>query len=103
MAFNLIWVGSNASPFAPLSSLCPSPFLVSSACLFPPPPPRSAPVSQMYSSVGKMKEAYDGLTRLNLAPQTIGHEFDFAQLPQALALMQSGQSVGKIVVNVSQS
>ncbi|CAH1763753.1 13750_t:CDS:2 [Entrophospora sp. SA101] len=41
-----------------------------------------------------------GLQQLDLEPPFVGHEFEFEQVIDALKLLQSGKSVGKVVVNV---
>ena len=44
--------------------------------------------------------AYDDLDRFILRPPFIGHTFAFADAPAAMRLLQSGTSVGKVVLTV---
>ena len=42
----------------------------------------------------------EGCAGLDLPAPHVGHEFSFAQAHEALALLRSGQSIGKVVLNV---
>ncbi|MCK7598168.1 zinc-binding dehydrogenase [Microbulbifer sp. CAU 1566] len=46
------------------------------------------------------EELLNGCAGLGLPAPHVGHEFPFAQAHDALALLRSGQSVGKVVLNV---
>jgi NADPH:quinone reductase-like Zn-dependent oxidoreductase len=41
------------------------------------------------------------IDELNLQPPIVGHEFSFERLPEALKLFKSGETMGKVVVNVA--
>jgi NADPH:quinone reductase-like Zn-dependent oxidoreductase len=56
----------------------------------------------MYERTGMLGQVFASLAELKLPPQHVGHQFAFADLPRALLLMQSGQSVGKIVVTIDE-
>jgi NADPH:quinone reductase-like Zn-dependent oxidoreductase len=48
----------------------------------------------------RLGPAYEILARDIPAPPRIGRRFPFAQAPAALRFLQSGQSVGKVVLEV---
>ncbi|KNC96035.1 uncharacterized protein SPPG_08631 [Spizellomyces punctatus DAOM BR117] len=54
----------------------------------------------LYDKAELLSGLYGELERLNLKPPHVGHRFDFEEMPAALALFQSGSTVGKVVINV---
>lgn len=46
----------------------------------------------------QVRALLDELSRISIAPPHVGHSFDFAQAHDALALLQSGQTIGKVVL-----
>lgn len=49
-----------------------------------------------------LADLYDKLDSLRLGPPLVGRVLEFAELPAALAYLQSGRSVGKVVVTLQQ-
>ncbi|CAG8457370.1 5222_t:CDS:2 [Acaulospora colombiana] len=54
----------------------------------------------IYEHEERLGQIFDSLHNLQLEPPYVGHEFDFGRAVEALTLMHSGKSVGKIVLNV---
>lgn len=54
----------------------------------------------LYEEVDLMLNIFDNISKMNLPPPYIGHQFTWNELPKALKLFQSGSTVGKIVVEV---
>jgi NADPH:quinone reductase-like Zn-dependent oxidoreductase len=54
----------------------------------------------IYQQVEIMHELLDEIAALELPPPMIGHTFPFADLKEAIALFQTGQTMGKVVVEV---
>jgi NADPH:quinone reductase-like Zn-dependent oxidoreductase len=52
----------------------------------------------LYEQTDMMHQLLGELQALQLAPQHIGHVFDFDAMPAAIRLFQSGRTVGKVVV-----
>jgi NADPH:quinone reductase-like Zn-dependent oxidoreductase len=52
----------------------------------------------LYEQTDLMHRMLDELQALNLKPQHIGHVYPFADIHQAIALFQRGQTVGKVIV-----
>ncbi|KAG9296399.1 hypothetical protein G9A89_014991 [Geosiphon pyriformis] len=47
-----------------------------------------------------LNQIFEGLASLNLDPPFVGHVFSFEDAPDAIKLIQSGKSVGKVILNV---
>jgi hypothetical protein len=56
----------------------------------------------MYEEVEMMDRMCEELMALKLQPPHVGHSFPFSQLIDAVSHLQSGLSVGKVVVEVSE-
>uniref|UniRef100_A0A383VHV9 Enoyl reductase (ER) domain-containing protein n=1 Tax=Tetradesmus obliquus TaxID=3088 RepID=A0A383VHV9_TETOB len=56
----------------------------------------------LYDRLDLLADLYDKLDSLSLGPPLVGRTYDFAELPAALAYLQSGRSVGKVVVTLQQ-
>ncbi|KAF6250687.1 hypothetical protein COO60DRAFT_1465043 [Scenedesmus sp. NREL 46B-D3] len=54
----------------------------------------------LYDRLDLLAELYDKLDGLNLGPPLVGKVFKFKDMPAALLYLQSGRSVGKVVVTV---
>jgi alcohol dehydrogenase len=54
----------------------------------------------LYDRLDLLAQLYDKLDGLSLRPPLVGKVFGFGELPAALAYLQSGRSVGKVVVTV---
>lgn len=54
----------------------------------------------LYDRLDMLAELYDKVDALQLDPPVVGKVFEFDELPDALAYLQSGRSVGKVVVAV---
>jgi alcohol dehydrogenase len=54
----------------------------------------------LWEQVERLGPAYEALARDITAPPLIGRRFPFEQAPAALRFLQSGQSVGKVVLEV---
>ena len=54
----------------------------------------------LYDRIEIMSEMLEKLQSLDLAPPLIGNTFDFQDIKDAIALFQSGKTVGKVVVKV---
>jgi alcohol dehydrogenase len=52
----------------------------------------------LYERAELLHELLEEMKELGLAAPFVGHRFDFAELPEALRLFQSGQTMGKVVV-----
>lgn len=57
----------------------------------------------LYEQTEKMLTLLTAVHQLDLGPPHIGHEFMFADLPEAVKTLQGGRTVGKVIVNVSSS
>jgi NADPH:quinone reductase-like Zn-dependent oxidoreductase len=55
----------------------------------------------LYEQAPLMHELLQELSELNLEPPHVGHRFDFEKLPEAVRFFQGGESMGKVVVEVS--
>jgi NADPH:quinone reductase-like Zn-dependent oxidoreductase len=51
----------------------------------------------LYDKLDVLAALYQQVEVLQLSPPVVGKEFSFEELPAALAYLQSGQSVGKVV------
>ncbi|MDN4163924.1 zinc-binding dehydrogenase [Cytophagales bacterium LB-30] len=54
----------------------------------------------LYEKAELMHQIFDKIKALQLPVPYIGHTFSFEELPQALKLFQSGQTVGKVIVEI---
>lgn len=54
----------------------------------------------LYDRLDLLADLYNKLDGLQLGPPLVGKVFGFEGLPAALAYLQSGRSVGKVVVAV---
>jgi len=54
----------------------------------------------LWDKVERLSEAYAGLARTVQAPPHVGRRFPFAEAKAALRYLQSGESVGKVVLEV---
>lgn len=54
----------------------------------------------LYEKAELMHALLQELVTLNLGKPIVGEQFDFAQLPEAIKVFQSGKTMGKVVVNV---
>lgn len=54
----------------------------------------------LWDQVDRLQRAYDQVARLVRKPPFIGRRFGFADAPAALRYLQSGESVGKVVLEV---
>lgn len=52
----------------------------------------------LYEQTDLMHALLQGLMRLQLAPQHVGHVYTFSEMNEAIRLFQQGRSVGKVVV-----
>ena len=57
----------------------------------------------LYDRLDVLSELYDKVDALELDPPLVGRVFGFDQLPEALQYLQSGVSVGKVVLSVDPS
>lgn len=56
----------------------------------------------LYERESLMHELLLELETLQLEPPFVGHRFDFEKLPEAVRFFQSGQSMGKVVVEIDE-
>ncbi|WP_287962739.1 zinc-binding dehydrogenase, partial [Alcanivorax sp.] len=49
----------------------------------------------------EMQTLLQELAEVTIAPPHVGHQFDFTQAHEALALLQSGRTIGKVVLTIS--
>ncbi|TGK53074.1 synaptic vesicle VAT-1 family membrane protein [Leptospira bouyouniensis] len=54
----------------------------------------------LWNEIDELRKHFSELMMLSLPKQTIGHQFSFDSMHDALRTMQSGQTIGKIVINV---
>lgn len=54
----------------------------------------------LWENIGEMKRLIAEIQALPLPKPLVGHTFPFAKLPEAIAMFQSGKTVGKVVVQV---
>ncbi|MBT1706391.1 zinc-binding dehydrogenase, partial [Chryseosolibacter indicus] len=54
----------------------------------------------IYEQKEMMKEMLADIEKLKLPPPLVGHRYDFSQMGEALALFQSGKTIGKVVLNI---
>lgn len=54
----------------------------------------------LWDKAERLGRAYDELDRLIAAPPLVGHTFPFDEAPAAMRYLQSGQSIGKVVLDV---
>ena len=54
----------------------------------------------LYPQAARFARLVDELMHMKLPAPVVGHEFPFDQLPDAIRALQSGQTMGKVVVNV---
>jgi hypothetical protein len=47
-----------------------------------------------------MKELLEKINELKLPAPKVGHQFQFSEMDKALELFKSGNTVGKVVVNI---
>lgn len=55
----------------------------------------------LYENHELMMEIVDELLQMDIGKPHIGHRFDFTDLPLAIQEFQSGQTIGKVVINVN--
>lgn len=55
----------------------------------------------LWDRAERLREAYDGLETLITGPPVVGQRFAFADAPAAMRALQSGASVGKVVLEVA--
>jgi len=55
----------------------------------------------LYDQTETLSSLWEGLEQLKLPPSRIGEVFPFAELPAAIRGLQSGRTVGKVVVSVN--
>jgi alcohol dehydrogenase len=53
----------------------------------------------LYDRLEILADLYEQVDRLELEPPVVGRVFGFEQLPDALRYLQSGESVGKVVLS----
>jgi len=54
----------------------------------------------LWEQVDRLPRAYEQMARLVQRPPLVGRRFGFADAPAALRFLQSGESIGKIVLEV---
>ncbi|TGM56044.1 zinc-binding dehydrogenase [Leptospira biflexa] len=54
----------------------------------------------LWNEIDELRKHFSELMMLSLPKQTIGHQFSFDSMHDALRTMQSGHTIGKIVINV---
>ena len=54
----------------------------------------------LWDRVDRLPRAYEGVSRLARRPPFVGRRFRFAEAPAALRYLQSGESIGKVVLEV---
>ena len=54
----------------------------------------------LWEQVDRLPRAYDQLSRFVQRPPLVGRRFSFADAPAALRYLQSGESIGKVVMDV---
>jgi alcohol dehydrogenase len=54
----------------------------------------------LYDRLDLLTDLYNKVDGLSLGPPLVGKVFGFEEMPAALAYLQSGRSVGKVVVAV---
>lgn len=54
----------------------------------------------LYGQLEVLTGLYERVEELDLEPPLVGRVFGFEQLPSALRYLQSGESVGKVVLSV---
>jgi len=54
----------------------------------------------LWDRVDRLTRAYEGLSRMTQRPPFVGRRFRFAEAPAALRYLQSGESIGKVVLEV---
>jgi NADPH:quinone reductase-like Zn-dependent oxidoreductase len=54
----------------------------------------------IYEERELMHEMLGEIEALHLPPPVVGHRFDFSNMAEALALFQSGNTTGKVVLNI---
>jgi alcohol dehydrogenase len=55
----------------------------------------------LWGQVDRLAEAYAALTPYVVRPPHVGRRFPFADAPAAMRFLQSGDSVGKVVLDVA--
>ncbi|MCK0153030.1 zinc-binding dehydrogenase [Alcanivorax sp. S6407] len=55
----------------------------------------------LWEQKGAMRELLDELAGIAIAPPHVCHQFDFGEAHEALALLQSGRTIGKVVLTIS--
>jgi NADPH:quinone reductase-like Zn-dependent oxidoreductase len=55
----------------------------------------------LYEQAPLMHQLLKEISQLDLEPPFVGHRFDFEKLPEAVRFFQGGESMGKVVVEVS--
>lgn len=54
----------------------------------------------LYDRLDLLAELYGKVEALGLEPPLVGRVYGFGQMPEALEYLQSGRSVGKVVVSL---
>jgi alcohol dehydrogenase len=54
----------------------------------------------LYDRIDLMLGILEAVKELDLGKPHVGHEFSFAQLPEAMKLFQTGKTIGKVVIKV---
>ncbi len=57
----------------------------------------------LYDQKELMQECLTNIKALQLDPPYVGHTFSFDELPDAIRLFQSGKTMGKVVVQVTEN
>ncbi len=56
----------------------------------------------LYQKVERMHQYMEEISTWDIGKPIVGHSFDFQALPEAVRALQSGQTMGKVVVQVNQ-
>ena len=54
----------------------------------------------LYENADMLHEILGELNKMDLGKPVVGHTFDFEHLKEAINLFQSGNTTGKVVVNI---
>lgn len=55
----------------------------------------------LWSKAAELRKTFDQLSKLDLEPPIIKEQFSFSELPQAIRRLRTGETVGKVVVQVN--
>ena len=56
----------------------------------------------LYDRRELMRTSLEQLNGMQLAPPYVGHEYTFDELPKAIRLFQSGRTMGKVVLQITE-